>query len=48
MSGYPVGAEFDPRAPYNEVETNNNCAYCGEESEGYYCSRACEKADDDD
>lgn len=41
MSNYPVGAEHDPRAPYNEVEFDRDCAYCGEPSERYYCSKSC-------
>lgn len=32
--GYPPGAEFDPRAPYNEKTPPMwECRYCGEEQE---------------
>ncbi len=34
---YPAGAEFDPRAPWNEREpTMVECAACG--GKGYHCT----------
>lgn len=48
MSNYPAGAEFDPSAPWNEEDLDNNCGYCGEPTDGYYCDKNCEKADMND
>lgn len=49
MSNYPLGADIDPNAPWNEVDLDFECRYCGEAiSSGYYCDKNCEKADNDD
>ena len=49
MSNYPMGAENDPNAPFNEVVKYNNCMYCGEPIENNgYCNTECEKADFND
>ena len=40
MNNLPVGAELDPRAPWNS-EPEKSCGYCGEPSEKDFCSRSC-------
>jgi hypothetical protein len=46
MINYPAGAKHDSSAPWNEVEGDNECMYCGDLTENkHYCSKVCEKAD---
>jgi hypothetical protein len=42
-SGYPAGAEDDPRAPYNEPMIDDVCGECGEWSDECTCiSTSCD------
>lgn len=33
--------DYHPNNPHNNEELENNCLYCGEESEKDFCNRAC-------
>ena len=42
----PLGAQNDPRAPWNEEdEKNDTCRYCGAECVDQYCDESCYRAD---
>ena len=42
MSNLPLGAEYEPQAPYNEVEVSI-CLYCGDvtEDDADFCNQTC-------
>lgn len=46
MSNYSAGPEHDPNAPWNEVDYENDCMFCGKPTNNkFYCSKECQKAD---
>lgn len=36
--------DFDVNNPHNNEELENNCLYCGEESDKDFCNRGCYSA----
>ncbi len=37
--------DYNPNAPWNQSEEENECYYCGEPCERMYCSNDCKNAD---